>query len=46
MVILGWNHGRKHQGGLEVYKAEPPFEVPNPFAIPSHKRHHGDGPEH
>jgi hypothetical protein len=42
-VILGWNHGRKYQGGTGAYKTDPPFEIRNIFAIPPHKSHHQEG---
>ncbi len=42
-VILGWNHGRKVQAGPDVYKGEPPVEVPNIFAFPPRPERGGSG---
>ena len=36
-VALGWNHGRKSQGGAGAYKTNPPFEVPNIFTPEARK---------
>lgn len=43
-VVLGWNHGLKHQGGAGSYKTDPPIEVPNVFEAELPKVfHHGEG---
>jgi hypothetical protein len=39
-VFLGWNHGRRYQGGTAYYRTDPPFEVPNIFATELPKLHH------
>ncbi len=44
-VILGWNHGRKAQGGTGAYKTDGPFEVPNIFEAELPKIHHRGGGE-
>lgn len=45
-VALGWNHGRKSQGGTGRYQTDGPFEVPNVFAIEHPKvLHHAEGGE-
>ena len=38
-VVLGWNHGRKFQGGTGYYQTNDPVEVPNVFAIELPKHH-------
>ena len=42
-VMLGWNHGRRYQGGTGYYKTDGPFEVPNVFAAKLPKIHHHEG---
>jgi hypothetical protein len=44
-VNLGWNHGRKNQGGTGAYKTDGPFEVPNIFEAELPKIHHREGGE-
>ena len=41
-VLLGWNHGRRTQGGTGYYHTDGPREIPNIFAIDLPK-HHKDG---
>lgn len=38
-VVLGWNHGRKFQGGTGSYQTNDPVEVPNVFAVELPKHH-------
>lgn len=39
-VFLGWNHGRRYQGGTGAYATDGPFEVPNIFEAELPKLHH------